>query len=186
MRKLYIILLILLSCSIQLLKAQDAGKKFRFASNNTYGVLVGEAGNAFHVQSVNGLEHKSFFAGLGVGIDNYGLRSIPLFLDIRKNILDKPNTPFVYVDGGYHFPWKKAEEGWYETKTSGGLYYEAGLGYQLPIKGAAILFSAGYSYKAYKEVFSYPTFCIDGNCPDYSNTYRYQLRRISIRAGVRF
>lgn len=175
----------LLLGSLNIAQAQE-GKRSGFASINTFNVMEGQGGTSFGLQSVNGWKYKTFFAGIGVGIDGYKVRSIPVFADIRKNIFQKPNTPFVYLEGGVNFPWTSDITDWYRIEYKAGLFYEGGLGYLLPVKGADLVFSAGYSFKGYKEERSYTVWCVDGDCPDRQENWTYQLRRISVRAGLRF
>ena len=119
------------------LQATAQKNSYRFQSNMQFGLLEGEQGSAFQLQTINGVQHKTWFAGLGVGLDYYHTRSIPLFLNVRKEIFKGEKTPFVYASGGYHFPWLRAEDkDWYITETKGGLYFDAGIGYQVPVLAA--------------------------------------------------
>jgi hypothetical protein len=157
------------------------------------GVLEGQRGSAFQLQVVNGFRFGRTAAGIGVGLDYYALRSIPLFLDLRTRLLQKEASPFLYGNIGTHFPWASDGEqdwiwGWPSKVTrEGGLYYELGLGYEVPLKKYGLLFSAGYSYKAFREEQEGSGFCPGpGPCPTQKQTFSYQLRRVSIRAGFRF
>src|SRR5262245_27408802 len=101
---------IFVSCTLfaQQAKENRAAKKNCGCSFNSLaqlGILEGEAGTAFQLQTINGIQFKTWSAGIGVGLDYYKYRSIPLFLDLRKYILNKPRTPFLYADGGIHFAW---------------------------------------------------------------------------------
>ncbi len=167
--------------------AQDAKKiKPEFQSLVQLGFLEGNAGNAFQLQAINGFDLKCFSAGIGVGLDYYGVRSVPLFFDIRKNILRKPQTPFFYLDAGMHFPWNNQGNEWQVVRSKSGLFYEAGVGYNIPVQSHAIILSAGYSYKAFKEEIETPVWCFVGDCANDVQKLSYQLRRISIKAGFRF
>ena len=48
------------------------------------GLLDGAAGPSWQLQTINGIYYKTWFAGIGVGLDYYTMRTIPLFLDLRK------------------------------------------------------------------------------------------------------
>ena len=63
--------------------------KFKFTSINLVGLLYGQAGTAFQLQTVNGVSYKTFSGGIGIGMDDYYLKTIPLFFDIRKNFSKK-------------------------------------------------------------------------------------------------
>src|ERR1044072_8005650 len=67
------------------------------------GLLTGKSTSEFELQSINGIRWKTFSGSIGVGIDNYVYRTVPVFLDLRKDILKKHNTPFVFADAGPQF-----------------------------------------------------------------------------------
>lgn len=168
--------------------AQNSGYKFQTIVQG--GLLEGERGGAFQMQAINGFQFKTWFAGVGVGLDYYHVRSIPVFLNVRKAFKNSEKTPFLYVNGGYHFPWLKEEDKmWGITETSGGLYFDAGIGYQLPVmKKSSLFFSAGFSQKAYSQkgtdgvwiaIWPWPG-------PPQTRLYEYNLRRLSIQTGIRF
>jgi hypothetical protein len=172
---------------VQAQEVKDNKGKVKFQSDLQMGVLVGQSGHNFQVQSVNGIRINTFSLGLGAGIDFYGSRSIPVFLDIKKDLFDKRETPFFYFSGGRHFPWQEAPvNDWTKSYAEAGWFYEAGIGYTIPLKKQSILFSAGYSFKSFDEVVESEVVCITWPCPQFKEKYNYQLRRISLRAGIRF
>ena len=101
------------TCLLFLLSAKSqhitkTSPEIKFQSNLQSGLLVGQkdSKSALSVNAVNGIKSSTWFGGIGVGIDYYGLkRSIPLFLDIQKDISAKSNTWFWFADAGYNFPW---------------------------------------------------------------------------------
>ena len=160
-----------------------------FSSINQVGVLTGEAGSSFQLQSINGMRYKTWFAGAGVGLDFYKKRGIPVFLDIRKDILNKPSTPFVYADGGIHYSWPTGQDkpgGNGKRTFSNDLYYDVGIGYKVSVKDQhAVLLSAGFSRKRVEEVTTYPQFC--PACPPESyEAYNYTFNRLTLKLGYRF
>ena len=80
-----------------------------------------------------------------------------------------------------------------DYKASGGLYYEAGLGYKFIWKNKITIgFSAGYSFKHQKETYG-TTLLIEAPIfpqPYYYNppvnSYDYKFRRISIKFNCSF
>lgn len=161
------------------------------------GLLEGEQGSAFQFGFTGGLKFKTWTTSIGSGLDYYGIRSVPLYLNVQKKLYNRQQSPFAYISGGYHFPWLANQHQvdwapWWggETKTSGGLYYGAGLGYQLPaFKNAALFFAAGFSYKQYVDEIATPTMCIGwrtGPCPESNEKFTYRLRRLSVTTGLRF
>jgi hypothetical protein len=128
-----------LCCSAGLTQKTEGKKGLQFQSINQGGILIGSAEGALQLQTVNGVRSNTWFTGLGVGLDYYHVRSIPVFLDVRKDIWNKQKTPFVYADGGYNFPFlskrNNQEALWMgDYDKGGGLYYEAGFGIDYPFQ----------------------------------------------------
>ena len=190
MKRIFFLLFMLLLFSGICLAQQQAKKSCScsFQSILNIGLLEGQENSDFLIQSINGIQYKGWFAGIGAGVDYYRFRSIPVFLDIRKNILKKNFSPFVYADAGIHFPWAKDNESFYYGATmSNGLFYDAGIGMNFAInKNHGFTFSAGYSYKFAKETYSWPVNCLMGPCPEYKQTRSYDLNRVSMKVGWRF
>ena len=183
MKKIIILALLL----PQFIWAQQKEKKcaIAFQSINQVGMLKGEHWGAFQLQSINGIRYKTYSVGVGVGIDEYRLRSIPLFLDLRKE-WKTGRTPFVYADGGVHFTWPDQKDEWTDYDKTG-MFYDLGIGYRLPLNGASLLLSAGYSFKSYslsQPVYSPWLWLVEtGN---QQQMLDYKLRRISIKMGISF
>jgi hypothetical protein len=196
MRRKYISLAVLVCGLIvngvaQTTPAQETVKKScscGFGSINQIGVMSGENGNNLMLQTINGFRYKTWFIGAGVGIDWYHTTTIPLFLDIRKNLLAKTNSPFLYVDGGIQAMNSAMKEGTHisdDYKTSA--YYDVGLGYHIGLKNNnALLMSAGYSRKSLEYTQNYWNLCPAGTCPTNKDTYKYELNRLTLKVGYRF
>ncbi len=171
---------------IATVQAQKKGLKFQ--SQVQVGLLEGEQGSALQLQTVQGVKYKTWSGGIGAGLDYYHTRTIPLFFDVRKTFNCKEKTGFVYASGGYNFPWPRVQDKiGFESDFKGGLYYDAGIGYQLPVlKTSALFFTAGYSVKKFSTTHASPAvpiFLYPGPPPSY---YYYTLQRISIKTGLRF
>ena len=153
--KLHLYVALLLLFSMQTV-AQTAEDKLAFKSINSIGLLTGGRGEASSLQTVGGLHIKKWFAGIGIGLDYYETRTIPLFIDLRRNLLQKQKTPFLYVDAGTNFIWKKSIDTYYQpTRSRPQLFYDAGIGYKIPVKNkTAFIFSAGYSVKKIKQTIN--------------------------------
>ncbi len=170
--------------------SQDAAVKHssvKFETNLQASVLIGQKGSkpALNVNAINGLKFDTWFTGIGVGIDYYGLkRSVPLFVDVKKDLSEKVNTFFLFGDLGYDFPWlMNNQKPPYANNYNamGGLYYETGLGYKFRIFNAShISFSAGYSFKQLKEKYAQPCFWCENYIPPVER-YNYMYRRLSIK-----
>lgn len=194
MKRIVILLAGWLSCCSVVMAQADStttkkkGCSCAFSSINLLGVLTANSGEYFQFQTINGLRYKTWFAGIGAGIDMYPTSGIPVFIDLRKNIFSTLNTPFVYVDAGLHFAdFHKDKTEWQVTEYNNGLYYDAGVGYKfgLPKRGA-VLMSFGYSHKSIKQKISSTQICTLYPCYLNTNLYSYQLNRFSIKAGWQF
>ena len=183
MKPALLCILLLLACMV---RAQDSSRisRPRFQSINMIGFMEGESGTGFQAQTINGFRLNRYFAGAGIGLDSYGFRSIPLFLDLRTYLFSSRN-PFIYLAGGRNFPWEGKTDEWASDYNSG-WFYDLGVGYSLPLKAVSVLFSGGYSFKTYQKIERYPGFCPTPPCPEDVYHYDYKLRRISVRMGVSF
>ncbi len=168
----------------------DAQKKvMKFQSLIQAGLLEGEQGSALQLQMVLGVKYKTWSAGGGAGLDYYYGRSIPLFIDVRKSFSGNANTPFLYADGGYNFSWlREKDKIGFESDSKGGLYLDAGIGYELPaFKTQKLFFSVGFSQKNFTKTYnSMPYLSIWPPPPQAYRTNEYVARRLSIKTGLRF
>jgi hypothetical protein len=183
--------------SINCFAQQNAASKFQFNSVNNIGLMEGEAGSVFQLQTINGFQRRSWFAGVGVGLDYYRFRSIPLFIDLRKEFGKKEDKFFLYTDGGINFYWKEnkdVKQFFVNDKFKNGFYAETGFGYKFRLNKKLFLnISAGYSYKKLTEEGNYYPY-------NYYNPYGpynlppdvsaakivYNLNRLVLKVGVEF
>ena len=166
-------------------------RKLTFTSINQFGIAWGGTDDALQLQTINGVAYKTYSAGLGIGLDYYWERTVPLFIDLRKNILPREKTPFFYVDGGVSLPWVKEEKEntWYKSSYSTGSYFDIGIGYKRPIiKNLFANISFGYTQKIQREerdnqmiIFDFAPYGQNHN-----EHYDYTLRRFSLKAGLSF
>ena len=168
--------------------AQIKKSPFAFSSITKAGLVAGSGGESYAVQSINGIKKGPWFMGIGMGIDFYQQRTIPLFLQVQKAFTKKNNQPFVYADAGLNFRWLKSSE-WYKVNSSftPGMYYETGVGWKIKLRSnTRLCFSAGYSFKQVKETA--PAYW---NVPvetliavDNFERYNYQYKRIVLKLGI--
>ena len=197
MQKRFFLLIILagsiLITSAQQTKQEQPAKKgcsCSFSSINQVGVLNGSKGAFLTLQTINGIKYKTWFAGVGAGVDGYFRASFPVFLDVRKDLLKKRETPFLYADVGYHFlrDTKDQINQWYEnTYNNGSMYTDVGIGYRFGFfaKGHWVI-SAGYSYKYVKYLNKYLWECPTSRCYENYITVKNYLHRYSMRLGFQF
>jgi len=158
------------------------------------GILDGQTDKAVpQFQLLGGIKKNTWILSLGAGIDYYGAkRSVPLFLDMKNSIGKGDKAFFSYGSLGYNVSWLRNSQqikNWWTNSNdeTGGLFYEAGLGYKFSLKNKmAFGLSAGYSYKAQSETVQYRSNCnfcelpIIGEQPN-PEIYKYQFRRIGVK-----
>jgi hypothetical protein len=170
---------------------------WRFQSIANVGLLEGQAGSAFQLQTINGAHYKSWFAGVGLGLDYYRFRTIPLFIDIRKEFGRSNSKFFLYADGGINFSWVTEAQKmgyWVNDQFHNGFYSDMGLGIKTTIaKKSALYISLGYSYKKLSETYStfynyYPNYYTTDVFPpnDTGEKISYSLNRLSMKIGWAF
>jgi hypothetical protein len=172
----------------------SASRAWQFHSINQIGFLEGQAGSAFQIQTINGFQYKSWFAGIGAGLDYYRFRGIPLFIDFRKEFGSARNYFFIYGGVGVHFIWltddQKADfnmSHYGNNDFSNGLYFDAGIGYKVVLNNrTAIFISPGFSHKS-TEVKNTITICpFQGPCYITPNRFDFNMNRLSVNVGVEF
>lgn len=186
------IICLAVSCMLLLLsvKGQHAAKPsgaLKFQSNLQSGILVGQKGSqpAMVFSAVNGFQSKTWFGGLGVGLDYYGeKRTAPLFFDVQKELSARRNTWFGYANIGYNMPWlmnDQKQQYAQKYRVIGGVYYEMGGGYKFTIFTKTRLgLSAGYTYKNLKEKYTPPCVWCEWQVPGEQIT-KYDFRRIALK-----
>jgi hypothetical protein len=164
-----------------------------YRSNNYLGIVEGENGSSFQMQTIHGLSYKSWYAGLGAGLDYYRYRSVPVFFSLNRDIIIRSKTFFLSGDAGVNYPWVKNGHVsiWWaptEQEYKRGLYWATGIGYKAFFKNKkdAILINLGYSYKQLKQETVSTTVCNEPPCQVDIETFNYRMRRISVRLGWQF
>ena len=190
--KYFLLQMLLLGCCL-LSFGQKKENACKFHSINSVMFLNGENEASAGLQSVNGFQRGNLFAGLGVGLDYYIHRSVPLFADLRYEFGKGKNKFFGYADGGVNLEW--AEEftepiffPWDGVGNNGefhnGIYTDFGFGYRVAMKkNGGLVLSLGHYYKTLKETVTYQ----DWRSQEwFTDVYRYKLRRISLKVGWQF
>jgi hypothetical protein len=182
---------LLLQLCVFIIHAQQINNKnsWQLHSINQVGLVETDYGTAFQLQTINGFQYKNFFSGIGIGLDYYKVRSIPLFVDVRKYFGTNRNAFFVYENAGVNFAWEKedpvTEGSSYHYNT--GFYNDVGLGYRIAMKNKiSILLSGGYSYKRISENQSSNICPFVGPCYEQRDKYVYDLSRLIFKIGLLF
>lgn len=176
------------------INSSGSAHRWQFHSVNQVGLLYGENGSAFQMQTINGVQYRSWFAGVGVGIDEYRFRSIPLFVDIRKEFELGPGYLFAYGGIGINFMWltDKQKNDYHLTyypnaHFSNGLYYDAGIGYKVKLNNKIAFFvSPGFSHKDTEEKNPAPPCPVGSTCYLTPDKYNFELNRLSVNIGIIF
>jgi hypothetical protein len=183
--KKYIVLLLFVTFSKASFSQKERISKVRFHSINMIGLIEGQKGSSLSLQSTNGLQYKSIFGGIGVGLDLYRYRTIPLYISLRNEFGKTRNKFLVFADAGTNFYWKKDDDEklYYENdKFKNGFYGGAGVGYKLNLnQNISFLLSGEYSYKKLSETGSF-VYTYERN----SEKRVYNLNRIIIKTGIEF
>lgn len=174
--------------------AQGKMKNYRFHSVNSIGLVNGSNAASAALQTVNGFQKGPLFAGIGVGLDYYLYRTVPVFADLRYEWGKKKNKFFAYADGGINISWVQDyffTEPWpiVENERPGndfgnGIYTDAGGGYAIGMKkNNALVLSLGYSHKRLKQTYRY----LDWRTNEWqTDLYRYNLNRVLLKIGWKF
>ena len=152
------------------------------------GTMIGETRTKAFVQYSGGLQHKQYFAGIGIGYDAYRLNTIPVFADWRMNFGSR-RVLFIYANVGANFAAniqreEKTEN--YRGFSRPGLYTDGGFGVHVPLGHSQKLsFSVGHSFKQITDVHQF-SYGIAGQETVNTNAYRYKYSRLVIKTGWEF
>ena len=188
-------IIILLICCFSLCSSRaQVGKKkiYQFHSINSLGLINGNNGVSAAIQTVNGFTKGPWFAGIGLGLDYYQYRTVPVFADVRYEFGKKKSKFFVYGDAGINCSWVHEyyndwPSPWNLNRSNNfnnGLYTDAGIGLSAGFKnGNAFIVSLGYSRKTMEEKITYDDWRTGDPQTDI-NTYRFN--RVILKAGFKF
>ena len=139
-------------------------------------------------QFINGYRfHRLLATGIGISYNNFARGHImPVFLDIRGDLLQQKVTPHYYGNIGYSLPLYQRDDlfDWWgeplmnEFKLYGGILTEGGFGIKVNTSsGMGWLFSGGYRIQQVKEAY---------NWGDSQIEEKYTYQRISLQLGIIF
>jgi hypothetical protein len=180
------------------LLAQEVQKKWYITPQ--VALLQGDRQLQAQPALVSGIRLSSRWGlGMGVGIDQYKIRTVPVFADLRYRLLEaKKNSLFFYGQLGYNMPWAKEDQHRYfstnpafqidNSQFTGGRYVELGLANEFKLtKHYRLLLGVGYSEKRQSEYysnFSIWSWARPGEDTDNRNKATYIFRRWSFRVGI--
>ena len=158
------------------------------------GMLNGSYQTTGYLLTTHGVAMKTWKLSMGTGIDFYRIRTVPVFLELRKEIGKGVNRPFLYTAAGGSFVWTTERQesesmGWEMQKSSfqNGFYSRAGAGMIFnAAKHNRLAVSLGWSYKTIGEKFS-QTDWIWGIWPQPNeHNIRYRLHRVQFGVHLLF
>src|SRR5436190_7656898 len=137
--KYFFLLLLMLVTLVSFGQKKTAAYKFH--SINNLSLINGDNAVSGGMQSINGFQKGNLFAGVGLGLDYYLYRTVPLFADLRYEFGKSSNKFFAYADGGVNLEWVEEtySDGpifiWEGSGISGefhnGAYTDLGFGYMI-------------------------------------------------------
>ena len=171
--------------------AQESIKSKKiFSSQISAGITEGEQGTSFHIETLNGIRYKTWFGGIGTGLDYYYFRSVPIYLSAIKYLSPRNHSFYVQGDGGLNFAWgDETFRAWNEidSKFKPGPYWNGSIGFVTGLdRKNSFSFGLGYSYKFLKEVREMAVQCFNPPCENSFETYRYNLNRLTLKLGWQF
>ncbi|RYZ00143.1 MAG: hypothetical protein EOO11_02575 [Chitinophagaceae bacterium] len=181
------LLLLLLAGAALGAGAQVNRARPRFRSINSVGLTAGAYDTPGQLQTTNGLQWGAWYAGIGIAYDPYRIKTVPYFLDLRRRVGPATLPFFLFADAGRQLVVAGTNKDGLKHRWNGGLYYDAGVGYSVLLKGSnALDLALGYSRKYLRDEVSEPTFCPGGNCPDLNYRLDHRFTRVTIRVGWSF
>jgi hypothetical protein len=173
---------------------QKKNAAYKFHSINNISLVNGDNEVSAGLQSINGFQKGNLFAGVGIGLDYYLYRTVPLFADFRYEFGKTKNKFFAYADGGINLEWVEDNYSdgpifiWDGSRNTSafhnGAYTDIGLGYMVGTKkGGGLVLSLGHSYKSLKKTVSYMDWRTQETISD---IYHYDFNRIVLKVGWKF
>lgn len=154
-----------------------------FVNMTSIGFLVGSSYNAqvapFSLLMVNGYRSPmGLFAGFGTGVEFFSTTYMPLYVDLRYDLIGTDVVPYVIAKVGYGVP-LASDRSEYDIsyEYSGGPLYGAGIGLKIRTRehfAWDIELMYRYQETSYKEIY-------DWNNQEYD--YTDIFNRIEIRLG---
>jgi len=188
-----IVFLFVISPVVLTAQSNKQKEKIHYTGSYQLGIIVGKDYTTFGAQMIQGIRYKNFQTGVGVALDPYGFRTVPLFGHFSYAMRPQKNSIYVYGDGGISIPWNNGSlpekydnsthDDWHNLFA--GLYAEGGVGYNILLnkKRNAITLNTGYSYKRFKydeNVYIWNGF----ETVQQADHYIFDYRRLVFRVGL--
>lgn len=168
---------LLFCCFLLSLKLQ-AQDKMRFRSLTSVGIQFGDKGRSADFHTINGVAYRDWFAGVGLGLDDYRVQSMPLYASFAREWKMVRNAFVLRADGGVNL-----------SEMRPGFYTREAIGYRISMKKnkASVLLDFGHSFKQSREVADWQIPCNIEPCPEGTKLRQdYKFNRLSLRLGLQF
>ena len=190
MGKYFVAIIFLIAFESEIIGQSGNKSKREFSSQISAGIIEGEQRTSFHVEMLNGIWYKTWFAGVGTGLDYYYFRSIPVYLSAAKYLSPRNHSFYVQGDAGVNFAWEDQPSfNWNEVNSEfkPGVYWNTSFGFATGLdRKNSFLFGLGYSHKSLREIKEMTVPCFNPPCQNTFETYRYNLNRLTLRLGWQF
>lgn len=171
-------------------KQQDSLRKRSYVNITSFGVLAGPKENSsmspLSIETVNAfLINNKYTAGIGLGFDLYEKVHVPVFLDLRYQVMNRDISPVILFKGGYALPVGKddSQDNYYqEYYSSGGPMLGAGAGLLFRINNNNLI-TLTFAYR-YQELTTTEVQRNNDNKWEYDHTTKYN--RLEIKFGFCF
>jgi hypothetical protein len=168
-----------------------ASKTKGYYNLSSVGLLFGEGEDGYmpypSLTSVNGYQfNKHWFAGIGIGFENYQWSVFPLFAQASYYFGAENFTPYAALKFGYTFPLENKQLNNYNTpeKTFGGLSTNPEIGIRVAMgTKTAFVCSLGYHFQKLSYEANYYDYF---NASNYSSRIYTNFNRVSLRLGFIF
>ena len=168
----------------------QAQSKPRYTAIIEARVLKGGSDNSNTILFTNGIRYKNAMAGVGVGIDNYLFRSVPLFVRVRKSFGNHILQPFISASAGINIshPTSGQKSSYFfsdSARFKNCFIADVSTGVSVKIyKQLRGFISAGFSYKTTKVIYKNGYYT--PNEPTEPGTDIYRMNRWCISGGLWF
>lgn len=193
MKKTVLFLFVIIMTGFNVI-AQQAHKKRTFKNSfqsfNTVSVVNGSNTTSFALNTVNGFQlSQHLFTGIGIGYDYYYHTTMPVFGEVRFDLLKNNGRLQLVGNGGINFPFSSPQTK-FNTRPGtfkAGAIYGAGIDYLAPVKKQAVILGVAFSNKHFTQM-------VDNNIwnPALNSIENipikdvYSLNRIAIKIGWMF
>ena len=160
MKKYFVFIVCLFFVFTKQLLAQQKSN-YQWVIVPQFNILNGQQITSTSIHLNTGIANNKNQYTIGVGIDYYIYRTVPIIAEYKHFIGNKKNKQFVYAGLGYNVAWlfdsqKKQTWNWGSPSTfadySNGFTYQFGIGYAVLIKNKkGVLFNLGFSNKSLTE-----------------------------------